>query len=140
MGTARYRVAVVGVAHMHVNELMRRFAEMPNVDMVAIADTGKAELNQTSPSTRAHTLAVARSEIGIPRSYSDYRELLDRERPDIVLLCPELARTGEIGEAVAGHGAHIVTEKPMAASLADAQRLVRAVELAGLKLMVNWPS
>jgi predicted dehydrogenase len=110
VSTTRYRVAVVGVAHMHVNELMRRFAQLPNVEMVAIADTGPPELNQTSPSTRAHTLAVARSEIGIQRSYGDYRELLEREQPDIVLLCPELARTGEIGELVARSGAHILTE------------------------------
>lgn len=140
MGQQRYRVAVIGVAHMHVNELMRRFAELPDVDMVAIADTAPAEPNQTSPSTRAHTLAVARSEIGVAHVYEEYRVLLDRERPDIVLLCPELARTGEIGEAVAQYGAHIVTEKPLAASLADAERLVRAVESAGVRLMINWPS
>ena len=27
---------------MHVNELMRRFADLPNVEMVAVADTGPA--------------------------------------------------------------------------------------------------
>lgn len=140
MGDAAYRVAVIGLAHMHVNELMRRFAELPNVEMAAIADTGQPELNQSSPSTRAHTLAVARSEIGIPRTYVDYRELLERERPDIVLLCPELASTAEIGEVVAGYGAHIVTEKPLTASLADAERLVQAVRAAGVRLMTNWPS
>jgi glucose-fructose oxidoreductase len=140
MGQRRYRVAVIGVAHMHVNELMRRFAELPSVDMVAIADTAPPEPNQSSPSTRAHTLAVAQADIGVARLYQDYRLLLERERPDIVLLCPELARTGEIGEVVAQHGAHIVTEKPLAASLAEARRLMRAVESAGVRLMVNWPS
>jgi hypothetical protein len=58
MHTSPYRVAVIGLAHMHVNELMRRFAGLPNVEMVAVADTGLPELNQTSPSTRAHTLNV----------------------------------------------------------------------------------
>jgi predicted dehydrogenase len=140
MAATTYRVAVIGLAHMHVNELMRRFAELPNVEMVAVADTGRPELNQSSPSTRAHTLAVALNEIGIPRSYADYHELLEREKPDIVLLCPELAHTAEIGEVVASHGAHIVTEKPMTVSLADAQRLVRATQSAGVQLMVNWPS
>ncbi len=140
MRQRQYRVAVIGVAHMHVNELMRRFAELSNVEMVAIADTAPPEPNQTSPSTRAHTLRVAQSEIGVARQYDDYRILLEQEHPDIVLLCPELARTAEIGEVVAQHGAHIVTEKPMTASLADAERLVRAVDAAGVRLMVNWPS
>jgi predicted dehydrogenase len=86
------------------------------------------------------TLAVAQSEIGIPRTYADYRVLLEREQPDIVLLCPELTRTGEIGEVVASYGAHVVTEKPLAASLADGERLVRAAGAAGVRLMINWPS
>src|SRR3982074_2732228 len=87
MSRRAYRVAVIGLAHMHVNELMRRFAELPDVEMVAVAETGKPELNQSSPSTRAHTLSVAQAEIGIPHTYTDYRELLDHEKPDIVLLC-----------------------------------------------------
>ncbi len=140
MAESAYRVAVIGLAHMHVNELMRRFAELPDVEMVAVADTGKPELNTSSPSTRAHTMSVARSEIGIPHTYTDYRELLERERPDIVLLCPELSKTADIGEDVVKYGAHIVTEKPLTASLADAQRLVRATRAAGVRLMVNWPS
>ncbi|MDQ6674035.1 MAG: Gfo/Idh/MocA family oxidoreductase [Chloroflexota bacterium] len=140
MPRSRYHVAVIGLAHMHVNELMRRFAELPDVEMVAVADTGKPELNQSSPSTRAHTLSVAQSEIGISHTYADYRELLEREKPDIVLLCPELSKTAGIGEVVASHGAHIVTEKPLTASLADAHRLVRATRAAGVLLMVNWPS
>jgi predicted dehydrogenase len=140
MTRAAYRVAVIGLAHMHVNELMRQFARLPNVEMVAVADTGGVELNQTSPSTRAHTLAVAQSEIGIPHTYTDYQVLLEREHPDIVLLCPELSKTAEIGAVVARHGAHIVTEKPLAVSLADAQRLVQAVRSAGVRLMTNWPS
>jgi len=135
-----YRVAVIGLAHMHVNELMRRFAERPNVQMVAVADTGVPELNQSSPSTRAHTLRVAQSEIGIANTYTDYRLLLDRERPDIVLLCPELAYTAEIAETVASYGAHIVTEKPLTNSLTGAQRVVRAARAANVRLMVNWPS
>ena len=70
MSNVPHRVAVIGLAHMHVNELMRRFAALPNVRLVAVADTGSAELNQSSPSTRAHTLAVAQSEIGIRISAS----------------------------------------------------------------------
>lgn len=140
MSKVPYRVAVIGVAHMHVNELMRRFADLPNVQMVAIADTGLSELNLSPPSTRAHTLVVAQSEIRIPHTYTDYRVLLERERPDIVLLCPELAYTAEIGAVVARHGAHIVTEKPLTASLAGAEKLVRDARAADVRLMINWPS
>jgi predicted dehydrogenase len=139
---ASYRVAVIGVAHMHVNELMRKFAELPNVEMVAIADTVPevAEINVTSRSTRGHTLGVARDEIGIKRQYDDYRVLLEEQKPDIAIVCSENARHGEVTEACAAAGAHVVTEKPMAASLAEALRMTRACERYGRRLMVNWPS
>src|SRR5947199_9606789 len=106
---ANYRVAVLGVAHMHVNELMRKFAELPNVEMVAIADTVPEvpEKNVTSRSTRGHTLHVAREEIGVRKSYDDYRELLQKERPDIAIVCSENARHGEVVEEAAAAGAHV---------------------------------
>jgi glucose-fructose oxidoreductase len=40
---------------------------------------------------------------------------------------------------VAPFGAHILMEKPMAASLADADRMIRAVAATGKTLVVNWP-
>lgn len=138
----KHRVAVIGVAHMHVNELMRRFAELPNVEMVAVADTVPEvpEINVTSRSTRGHTLAVARDELGIAKRYDDYRELLAKEQPEIVIACPENARHGEVTEASAAAGAHVVTEKPMAATLDEALRMVRACRRFDRQLMINWPS
>ncbi|HEV8633919.1 MAG TPA: Gfo/Idh/MocA family oxidoreductase [Chloroflexota bacterium] len=137
-----YRVAVVGVAHMHVNELMRRFAELPNVEMVAIADTTPevAEINTHSASSRAHTIRTALDELGVQKHYDDWRELLDKERPDIVINNSENNRHGEIVEASAAHGAHVMVEKPMAASLYEALRMARACQRRGVKLSVNWPS
>src|SRR4029078_12728204 len=45
-----------------------------------------------------------------------------------------------IGEHVARHGAHIVTEKPLTNSLRGAERMVTAARAANVRLMVNWPS
>jgi predicted dehydrogenase len=142
MAAKKYRVGVIGVAHMHVNELMRKFAEHAQAELVAIADTRPEvpEINTTSRSTRVFTLGTARDELGIPKQYEDYHELLDRERIDIAIVCSENARHGEVCEAAFAHGAHVVTEKPMAASLAEALTMVRAARAADRKLMVNWPS
>ncbi|HEY3110912.1 MAG TPA: Gfo/Idh/MocA family oxidoreductase [Chloroflexota bacterium] len=142
MAAKKYRVGVIGVAHMHVNELMRKFAEHPQAELVAIADTKPEvpEINTTSRSTRGYTLETARDELGIPKQYEDYRQLLDRERLDIAIVCSENARHGEVCEAALAHRAHVVTEKPMAASLAEALTMVRAARAADRRLMVNWPS
>lgn len=136
-----YRLGVIGFAHMHVNELMRVFGAEPNVEWVACADTvpDRPELVEAR-FTRAWNLKHARETIGIPRAYDDWREMLDKERFDIVLFCPENARHGEVAEAIAAHGAHMITEKPMAVSLPEGLRMVRAAQAAGVTLVVNWPS
>jgi len=135
-----YRLGVIGFAHMHVNELIRRFNELPNVEWVACADTvpSRPELVEAR-STRGWNLRQAHEQIGIPKVYQDYREMLDHEKFDLVIFCPENARHGEVAEAIAAHGANMLTEKPMAASLAEALRMYRAAEANGVELFVNWP-
>ena len=107
MATTRtYRLGVVGFAHMHVNSLIRDFAERPDVEWVACADTvpDVPELVEARNS-RAWNLRQAREATGIPKVYEDYREMLRRERFDLVLICSENARHAEVVEAVAGAGA-----------------------------------
>lgn len=136
-----YRLGVIGFAHMHINELVRRFNELPNVEWVACADTVPAvpEKRETR-STRGWNMKHALNDIGIPKAYDDYQEMLEKENFDIILFCPENARHGEVAEAIAAKGAHMVTEKPMAARLDEARRMVKAANAAGVELMVNWPS
>jgi predicted dehydrogenase len=136
-----YRLGVIGFAHMHINELMRSFKELPNVEWVACADTepSKPELVEAR-FTRAWNMRHALEDIGIPRSYQNYHEMLDKEKFDIILFCPENARHGEVAEAIAAHGANMVTEKPMAASLPEALQMARAIKAANVELMVNWPT
>jgi predicted dehydrogenase len=43
-------------------------------------------------------------------------------------------------EAAAAKGIHVISEKPMAATLAQAERMKAAAEKAGTLLLINWPS
>jgi predicted dehydrogenase len=126
---------------MHINELMKQFGALPSTQWVACADTvPEVPEKVVARFTRDWNKQHAHEVIGIPKVYDDYREMLANEKFDIVLFCPENARHGEVGAAVAAHGAHLVTEKPMAARLDDARLMARAADEAGVKLMVNWPS
>src|SRR5512133_2224996 len=103
---------------MHINELMRRFAEVPNVEWVACADNKPARPEAIDVrNTRGWNLDQARKEIGIPKAYDDYKEMLDKEKMDLVLFCPENARHAEVAEAIAARGIHMLAEKPMADSM-----------------------
>src|SRR4051794_14237097 len=135
-----YRVGVIGFAHMHVNTLLDAFAKLPNVEWVACADTVPVVPSRSEKATtRRANLKRAREKTGIPKAYDDYREMLDKEQFDIIVFCPENARHAEVAEAVAAKGIHMVTEKPMANSLSDALRMVRAAKANNVRFMVNWP-
>jgi predicted dehydrogenase len=138
--TRTYRLGVIGFAHMHVNTLIDHFHALPNVRWVACADTVPATPSLSmAPSTRGANLKRAHEQIGIPTVYADYREMLEKERLDVVLFCPENARHAEVAQAIAAAGCHMVTEKPMAADLSQALRMARAAAAHKVLLMVNWP-
>lgn len=135
------RIGVIGFAHMHVNELMRVFKDLPGVEWAAAADTKPAVPEKLDVrNTRGWNLQQAREVVGVPKAYDDYREMLDRERLDLVIFCPENARHAEVAEAIAAHGAHLLTEKPMADTMRNATRMAAAARNAGVHLFVNWPT
>jgi predicted dehydrogenase len=136
-----FRVGVIGFAHMHVNELVNQFVQSGRSRIVACADTEPRTPSRTRvEGSRYANLMRALASPGSPRAYRDYREMLDKEELDIVIMCPENARHGEVAEAAASHGAHILTEKPMAARLDEARSMAAAARKADVCLAVNWPS
>ena len=134
------RVGIIGFGHMHVNNVAALYAEHPQVRMVACADTLPLcpEL-RTAPYTREWNIEHALTKLGVARDYDDYVEMLAREQLDIAIVTSENAQHAAIVEACAAVGTHVCVEKPMAASLSDALRMVRVCRATGTKLLVNWP-
>ncbi len=136
----RYRVGVIGFAHMHVNELVDRFIASGRADIVACADTVPLTPSLTKvEGSRGANLQRTLVAAGKPRRYDDYGKMLEAEALDIAILCPEISQHAEVAEAVARRKIHIVTEKPMAGRLEDALRMASAAKAAGVALAVNWP-
>ena len=127
--TKTWKVAGVNFDHMHMGDLLRQVHEHPQAEIVAVCDDDPSRMEGTVRN------------FGIPaeRVFTDVDACIERARPDIVILCPMTGRHGEYVEKVAPHGVHILVEKPMAASLADADRMIAAVETTGKTLVINWP-
>ena len=136
----KYRVSIIGFGHMHINNVAQLYAAHPQVEWAGCADTRplRPELRK-APYTREWNRENVMGKLGIARSYDDYREMLEREKPDICIVTCENAQHPAVVEACAAVGAHVCVEKPMAASLADALRMVLACQAAGTTLLVNWP-
>jgi predicted dehydrogenase len=74
----------------------------------------------------------------IPAVYSDYRELLAKESLDAVSVVTSDAAHCEVSVAAFRKGLHVLCEKPIATSSAEAARMLRAARASGKIHMINF--
>jgi predicted dehydrogenase len=119
------KVGVIGVG-LHGMHHVRAYAALPSVKLTAVADV-KAE--------RAGEVA---QEFNIPHWYAGYQEMLAGVDLDIVSIATPDHLHLEPTLAALNAGVNVLLEKPMALTVADAERMVRAAESSHVKLMVNF--
>jgi len=118
------RTALIGLGHAALDMHLPGYVARPEIQLVAGAD----------PRSEAREAAESRGLL--QRTYSDYREMLDLERPEFVsLMVPGHAVEEICGECFA-RGIHVHCEKPLALDLAAAERIVQAAERVRLVLKV----
>jgi predicted dehydrogenase len=120
------RVAVSGSGHRSRSVWQRHLRELDGFELVGVQDIA------------AESLAQADVDEGM--RFRDLGQLLDRTRPDALIVCPIHSAHAAAVEAGLAAGCHVLVEKPFTTELADAVRLTEAAEAAGLTLAVvqNW--
>lgn len=125
----KLRVAGINFDHMHMGDLLRMTFDNPEAEIVGICDESPARM-----------LAAARSfRIPQERIFTRLDECLEKTKPQLVILCPATARHAEYVERVAPYRVHMLLEKPFAASVAEADRMIAAARKHKVMLAVNWP-
>ncbi|HEX7974913.1 MAG TPA: Gfo/Idh/MocA family oxidoreductase, partial [Anaerolineales bacterium] len=71
------------------------------------------------------------------RAYTDYRELLEKERPEAVSIAAPTGLHEEVTIAALEAGAHVLVEKPIAATLEEGRRIIARARALERKLMVG---
>ncbi|MBT3568989.1 MAG: Gfo/Idh/MocA family oxidoreductase, partial [Opitutae bacterium] len=124
-----WKIAGINFDHMHMGDLLRMVHEHPNAAIVGICDEQESRMQASADN------------FGIPTEhiFTDYRACLEKTQPDFVILCPATADHGDWTEKVAPYGVDVLVEKPFAASLSEADRMIAALEATGRKLAINWP-
>lgn len=115
------RVGVIGAGVMGGYHL-RNYAELKEVDLMAVADTNYG---------RAHVIA---EELGI-EAVKDYKEMLGMV--DMVSVASSSTSHAEIGEFFLKNGVSCLIEKPLAMTEGECLRLINAAKKSGAKLMVG---
>lgn len=125
--TQRYRAAIIGHTGRgnYGHGIDTCFTGLPHVDVIAVAD----------PDPVGRTAAQERS--GAATAYADYRQMLDREHPDLVAIGPRLVgERVEMITAAVESGCHLYVEKPLVATLVEADSLLALCEDAGVRIAV----
>ena len=129
-----YRAALIGCSRMGAfidNEVdhgrpyshAAGYEACERTDLIACADLREDAMERTG------------ERYGIPKEhhYTDYKALIDQERPDIVSVATQPEHRADIVVYAAEHGVKaIYAEKAMAASMADADAMVEACEKHGV--------
>ena len=124
---AKTRLAIVGLDHDHVWSLLKDVAREPSAELIAIAESDSALINQARKEVPASV-----------KFYSDYVAMLDEAKPEAVIVATSNDRHLEILRQCAKRHIHYSTEKPMAINTSNAREMERLAREANIKLMVNY--
>ncbi|ACQ79916.1 oxidoreductase domain protein [Beutenbergia cavernae DSM 12333] len=130
MTTPNLKIGLASFAHTHAGSYARVLASMPGVEVLA-TDPDHAD---RAPESGGPAMAA---ELGV--EYVPDLDALLAWEPDGVVVCAENARHRAYVERIAAAGAHVLCEKPLATSVADAEAMVAACDEAGVFLMVAFP-
>lgn len=117
------KVAVIGVGNMGQHHA-RNYTEIANVELLAVSDVNP--------------------KIGKPiaerfkcKYYSDYKEMLEKEEIELVTIAVPTKLHKKVALDCIKKGVHILIEKPIAATVAEAKELVAAARAKGIKFTVG---
>jgi predicted dehydrogenase len=126
------RIAMIGLGRFVANSVLPAYISR-GYSVVAAADPDPAARDR------------AQRMFGIDCLYADYREMLERERPDVVDI--NLRWDGSMSDArveavreAASRGIHVQLAKPLAATYEQCVSIVEAARVGGVKLAVNQNS
>lgn len=126
---SKLRIAMLGSGGMgrhHAREILRRD------DSVIVAQCDPAE------SARAEMRKVLGSLADQVREYTDYREMLDKEELDAVVVSTCHTQHVEHVSAALEKGLHVLVEKPMCTTATDARKLMEVSENKKLVLAIAY--
>lgn len=110
-----YTAAIIGAGFIaRAKHLPAWLRLRRRVRLVALCD-------QDLPRTEALS-----SKYGIPATYNDAKEMLEAERPDFVDICTPPSTHAELAVAALAAGAHVLVEKPLAATVAACEQIMEA--------------
>lgn len=124
---APLRLAVAGVTHGHLGEVVRRMRR-GDFEVVGVAE----------PRDEYRTKNDLTGRLDPSLFYADLGQMLDETHPEVVVAYGSIYDHLSVVEACAPRGIHVMVEKPLAVNYKDARRIARLAEKYGIKVLTNY--
>jgi predicted dehydrogenase len=124
MSNRPLRLAIVGAGWAGRRQVEAAAELAGGVEIVCLVDTDAEHLRATA------------AELGIERAEEQYDRVLTDPEVDAVSICTPHASHAPMAIAAAQAGKHVLVEKPMACTVAEATTMVEACDAAGIRLVV----
>lgn len=120
----KLNAAVIGCGSWGRNHA-RVYSELPNVNLVAVADTAPAAANEVAEKYRA-------------KPYTESAKLLEDPDIQLVSICTPTVTHARLALQAIEHGKHVLVEKPMTNTVEEAKKLIKASKKRGVTLTVGF--
>ena len=125
---APLRVAVVGLVHGHVEGFFQHNLNRKDIQIVGVTD----------PSQQLFARYAKQFHLDSALYVAGLEEMLKNTHPQAVLVYTSTYDHRAVVEACARHGVHVMMEKPLAVSYADAQAMADAAQRGKIHVLVNY--
>ena len=117
------RYALIGCGRISPNHIAA--ARANNLEFVAICDAITANMRDKKLKFDLEDSV---------KQYTDYQEMLAQEKPELVAIATESGKHAQIALDCLDYGCNLIIEKPIALSIADADRIIEKADKLGLKV------
>jgi predicted dehydrogenase len=126
----KFRVGIIGVGGIAKGKHLPSLAKLKNVEIVAFCDIIEERAKE------------GKAKYGTPdaKVFTDYHDLLALKDIDVVHVLTPNKFHSEITVAALNAGKHVMCEKPMAKSYAEAKLMLDAAKRSGKKLTIGYQS
>jgi len=125
-----YNVALIGCGRISFKHIEGFVDNADKLKLTAVCDPVKKKAEEK---VKEYQNKFPNANIAV---YEDYREMLAKQKPDIVTIATESGKHIEIALTCIEAGCHVICEKPMALSVKDADKMITAAKKNKRKLAV----
>lgn len=117
------KYALIGCGRISPNHIAAALEN--NLEIVALCDIEESKMDET--------IVKFNLTEGV-RKYTNYKEMLKKEKPELIAICTESGKHGKIALACIDAGSNLIIEKPIALSLQEGDKIIKKAKEKNIKV------